>query len=88
MDLRTEFKLRFKDPISDWTMILRTTEPKQEEEIKKIIKSHAQNYDASKEDFSPVDIMDDICEEYGWEWEDYEYQEIEILDEEWFGYIR
>jgi len=90
MSKRTEFKLRFKDngPGGDFTMILRTTEPEYEEDIKMQILNHCQRYDASEEDFSPVDIMDDVCDENGWEWEDLEYGEIVFSSRKWFGYGR
>ena len=88
MDKRTDFKLRFKDHPIDFTMILRTTEPYSEEDIRSMIISHCQLYDASEEDFSPLDIVDDICDENGWSWEDADYQEMIFTSKQWFGYSR
>ena len=87
---KTEFKLRFKDngPGGDFRMILRTTEPETEEDIRKEILHHCHMYDASEEDFSPVDIMDDMCDEHGWEWEDDDYGEMVFTSKQWFGYSR
>ena len=89
MDKRTEFKLRFKDngPGGDFIMILRTTESEYEDDIIKEILNHCQLYDASEEDFSPVIVIDDICDEHGWEWEDADYQEIVFTTKQWFGYV-
>ena len=84
MDKRTEFKLRFKDPTDDWTMILRTTEPYTEEGIRNLIDIYSTIlYDAGYEDISPLDILDRICEGKGWSWEDMDWQEMEIEYNDW-----
>ena len=84
MDKRTEFKLRFKDPTDDWTMILRTTEPYTEEGIRNLIDIHSTILsDAGYEDISPLDILDRICEDKGWSWEDMDWQEMEIEYDDW-----
>lgn len=78
---RTEFKLRFtQDNGFDYAMILRTTEPHTEEEIRYLIDHQIERFceTAPDEDYSPVDIMDSLTEEKGWEWEDLDYQEMEI----------
>ena len=60
-------------------MILRTTEPKTEEEIRSLIEDYDDFfYGCTDYDYSPVDIMDRICEANGWEWEDLDYELIEI----------
>lgn len=43
--------------------------------VKDIIKNYQKNHDIEFE--SPVELMDTICDEYGWEWEDF-YYDIEI----------
>jgi hypothetical protein len=88
MEKRTEFRLRFKDRYKDWEMLLRTTEPETEENIRKEILNHCRLYKASEEDFSPVDILDDVCDEHGWEWEDGDYRDIVFTEKQWFGCCR
>ena len=79
MNKRTEFRLVFKEKdkeLPDWRITLKTTEPKTEEEIKSLISYWDEVNDRSMEDYSPVDIMDDLCEDKGWSWEDTDYQEL------------
>ena len=85
MNKRTEFKLRFENEAGeDFAMILRTYELKTEEEIREMILNHSGLYDSRSEEFSPLDIMDDICDENGWDWEDLDYQEMVFTTKEWF----
>lgn len=80
-DRRTEFKLRFVDSTDDRTMILRTTEPYTEKGIRNLIDIHSCILtDYGHDDYSPVDILDRICDDKGWQWEDMDYQEMEIDD--------
>ena len=88
MDKRTEFKLRFVDNLTceDWTMILRTSEPHTEEEILALIDVYAARAKADDPDcFCPVDILDYLCDEQGWNWEDMDYREVVIKDGDWRG---
>lgn len=81
MDKRTEFKLRFTEPDGDdWLMILRTTEPQTEDAIRNLIDIHSDIINTAHDDYSPVDIMDRICDDKGWMWEDMDWQEMEIVD--------
>lgn len=80
-DTRTEFKLRFKAKYGDYEVILRTTEPYTESGIRNLIDIHAMILsDAGHEDYTPVDILDRICEDKGWNWEDMDWQEMVIDD--------
>lgn len=80
MDKRTEFRLVFVEDgrrnLDDWRITLKTTEPKTEDEIKSLVEYWKEVNDKSKEDYSPVDIMDDLCKDKGWSWEDTDYQEL------------
>ena len=82
MDKRNEFKLRFAEADGDdWLVILRTTEPQTEEDIRNLIDIHSDILYTSRDiDYTPVDIMDRICEDKGWTWEDMDWQEMEIID--------
>ncbi len=81
MEKRTEFKLRFKGNYVDIEVILRTTEPYTEEGIRNLIDIHSTILsDAGHEDYTPVDILDRICEDKGWSWEDRDWQEMVIDD--------
>lgn len=86
-DKKTVFKLRFKDngPCGDFEITLKTTEPETEEYIRRLILNHCRLYNPSEEDFSPVDIMDDVCDENGWDWEDTDYDEMIFTTKQWFG---
>lgn len=81
-----DFKLRFKDPDGDWTCIVRTDrELITKREFKRAI------YDAGKRlmededycDFDPVELFDELCEYNGWEWEDYDDDEVEVDYDLW-----
>ena len=80
---RCEFKLAFKDKdgFDDWKMTLKTTEPKTEAEIISLIDYYAEVNERNNEgDYSPVCILDDLCEEKGWSWEDRDFDEIKIIE--------
>lgn len=84
MDKRTEFKLRFSAPsyadwdTDDWTMILRTTEPVSENDIRYLIDVYKKQISEYDDDYSPLDILDEICDEKGWDWEDSDWNEVVI----------
>ena len=81
MEKRTYFKLIFKDKYGDFRMALCTTEPHTEKEIKELIEAQKTRLlNDGYEDYSPIDIIDGICEEKGWDWEDADYQEMVIED--------
>lgn len=44
----------------------------------KVIKNYQKTNNVEFE--SPVDLMDAICDEYGWQWEDF-YYDIEIVSD-------
>lgn len=80
MDKRTEFKLRFKQFPEDYRMILRTIEPQTEEEIRNLIDIYSEILYDGGNNYSPLDILDYICDVKGWSWEDADWQEIIIKD--------
>jgi len=77
-DKRNVFNLIFKDNnYEDWYITLHTTELKTEEEIMSLINYYSEINDKNYIGYSPVDIMDDLCEDNeGWYWTDMEYVEI------------
>ena len=70
----TEFKSRIRfcdNAFGDWVFTLITTEPKTHDEIESLIDYWAEVNDHNTDDYSPVDIMDDIVADHdGWRWED------------------
>jgi len=80
MEKRTEFRLIFtqnnRSSLDDWRITLKTTEPKTEDEIKSLIEYWKEVNDRNMEEYSPVDIMNDLCKDKGWYWEDTDYQEL------------
>lgn len=47
------------------------------EYVTKVIKNYQKDNNVKFE--SPVELMDAVCDEYGWEWEDFNYDiEIEV----------
>ena len=84
METKTAFKLRFNEEgMPPYEMILRTSEPKTEDEIKSLILYYAEINARTEEPYSPVAILDDLCEEKGWDWEDLEYGEMVFDVDEW-----
>lgn len=84
METKTLFKLRFNEAgMPSYEMLLRTSEPKTEDEIKSLILYYAEINARIEEPYSPVTILDDLCEEKGWDWEDLEYGEIIFDGDEW-----
>ena len=87
MNKRTEFKFRFKDDtLNDWRMTLITKEPMDEVEIENLVRQKCEEYQETKQLFCPVDVFDDICNEYGWNWRDTDYDEIYLSQNQWKGY--
>ena len=83
----TKFKFRFKDnEAKDWEMTLLTKEPMDASEVESIIRAKCNLYiETADYEYSPVDIFDDICDEYGWDWQDTDYDEIYISHKSWKG---
>lgn len=88
-DKKNVFDLTFKDKNGDWdwNFTLYTTELKTEDEIKSLINNCAISFNAMeelyKEYYTPVSIMDSLCEFYkdeGWYWTDKEDKSIVITD--------
>jgi hypothetical protein len=65
-------RIRFCDnAFGDWVFNLFTTEPASKEDIESLIDYWAEVNDRNADDYSPVDIMDDIVADHdGWRWED------------------
>ena len=84
----TKFKFRFKDnEASDWEMTLLTKEPMDASEVENIVREKCILYiETADYNYSPVDIFDSICDEYGWDWQDGDYDEIYISHKSWRGY--
>ena len=82
MDKRARFELRFVGKAEeDWEMVLHTSEPVTEEEITNLIEIHSEILHDGGNDYSPVDILDRICDEKGWRWEDAGLDQVVI--QEW-----
>lgn len=87
---KTVFNSIFKDyNYEDWQMTLHTSEPKTNREIEEIINNCIDMLNAlganEREDYSPVDIMDRICEDIqdegrDWYWTDMDWDAIVIDD--------
>ena len=56
-----------------WEMFVISDDSK--EYVEEVIKNYQKNNNTEFE--SPVELMDAICDEYGWKWEDFNY-DIEI----------
>ena len=56
-----------------YEMVVASEESK--EYLTEVIKNYQKNNNVEFE--SPVELMDEICDEYGWQWEDF-YYDIEI----------
>lgn len=84
MEARTEFRIKMKGKYvgeGDYDILLHTTEPMSFEEIESGILYWAEINSHNKEDYSPVDIMDDLCDNHdGWWWEDGDREDIYIAE--------
>lgn len=73
-DKRNIFNLIFENEgYEDWYITLyitlHTAEPKTEEEIMSLIKYYGKVNEKNYTDYSPIDIMDDLCSNNeGWFW--------------------
>ena len=84
METKRIFKLIFNEEgMPPYEMVLRTSEPKTEDEIKSLILYYAEINARTEEPYSPVTILDDLCEEEGWDWEDLENGAIIFDADEW-----
>lgn len=52
-----------------WEMFVISDDSK--EYVEEVIKNYQKNNNTEFE--SPVELLDVICDEYGWEWEDFNY---------------
>ena len=82
--MKTEFNIVFKDyNFYDWHFKLFTTEPKTDEEIEDMIMDFADMCNATRDEYSPVDIMDKLVDYMvstgrDWYWTDMDCNNIEI----------
>ena len=67
------FDWKFNGKSNYWEMVVLSDDSK--EYVEEVIKNYQKNNNVEFE--SPVDLMDAICDEYGWQWEDF-YHDIEI----------
>lgn len=71
------FDWKFNGEPDYWEMVVVSDDSK--EYVTEVIKNYQKNNNIEFE--SPVELMDAICDEYGWQWEDF-YHDIELsLDE-------
>lgn len=66
-------KWKFSGEFEPWNMIIISDDSK--EYVTEVIKNYQKTNNVEFE--SPVELMDAICDEYGWQWEDF-YYDIEI----------
>lgn len=66
-------KWKFSGEFEVWNMIIISDDSK--EYVTEVIKNYQKTNNVEFE--SPVELMDAICDEYGWQWEDF-YYDIEI----------
>lgn len=70
--LRIDWK--WNGEYEQWNMVIIADDTK--EFVTNVISNYQKNNNVKFE--SPVELMDAICDEYGWEWRDLEYFDIEI----------
>ena len=83
-ELRTDFRIRLKDKMGypDYDILLHVSDPMTASEIESGIMYWAEVNSHNIDGYSPVDIMDDLCDNHeGWWWEDGDREDIYI--EEW-----
>lgn len=71
MNKNTEFKLIFmkkkdRSHTDDWRIILKTTEPKTDEEIASLVDYWIEVNKRNLEEYNPYDVIIDLCEDKGW----------------------
>ena len=64
---------KFSGKYEVWEMVVLSDDSK--EYVTEVIKNYQKNNNVEFE--SPVELMDAICDEYGWQWEDFNF-DIEI----------
>jgi len=64
---------KFSGKYEVWKMVVLSDDSK--EYVTEVIKNYQKNNNVEFE--SPVELMDVICDEYGWQWEDFNF-DIEI----------
>ena len=69
-------KWKFNEEFESWNMIIISDDSK--EHVTEVINNYQKTNNVEFE--SPVDLMDAICDEYGWQWEDF-YYDIEIVSD-------
>ena len=69
-------KWKFNEEFESWNMIIISDDSK--EHVTEVIKNYQKTNNVEFE--SPVDLMDAICDEYGWQWEVF-YYDIEIVSD-------
>ena len=81
MELKTEFRIKFKDgKLGNWDVKLRTNYPTTNEDVQDLIEYWAEINSRNAEVYSPVDILDDLCEDKGWTWEDGDLEDVYIVN--------
>ena len=86
MKTKTEFRLVFRERPSNTSdelfnvyerrITLRTTEPKTNDEIICLIEYWDEVNDRNMESYSSKDVLNDLCEDKGWSWEDTDDDEL------------
>lgn len=69
-------KWKFNGEFELWNMVIISDNSK--EYVTEVIKNYQKNKQVEFE--SPVELMDAICDEYRWQWEDF-YYDIEIVSD-------
>ena len=75
-----KFRLSFceKDGVTNGKSKRHRVSDDSKEHVTEVIKNYQKTNNVEFE--SPVDLMDAICDEYGWQWEDF-YYDIEIVSD-------
>lgn len=74
---RNKYTLRIhweRNEYAPWDMVIIADDTK--EYVTEVIKNYQKNNNVKFE--SPVELMDAVCDNYGWEWRDLEYFDIEV----------
>lgn len=78
--LKSEFRVVFRDYPDEWEFILYTDHPMSADEVESLVLYWTEVNDRNFSVYTPVDIMDDLCENKGWEWADGDYEDIYIAN--------
>ena len=71
------FDWKFNGEPDYWEMVVLSDDSK--EYVTEVIKNYQKNNNVEFE--SPVELMDTVCDEYGWQWENF-YHDIELSFDE------